>query len=161
YPAAPSNGGRREGPDAPCAAQLQHDHAPLLRRDTRSRRGDGRAGGRVQRRAPRHRFPRELSPRGAALHAERGGQAHIQGAGACRDDRADRAGWWGGRGLPLPRDAAPPARVESPMRELRIERTTYPLLRHLTLPVVAITTAAGGRTNGMIVNSAQRASLVP
>ncbi|NLG63767.1 MAG: flavin reductase [Candidatus Cloacimonetes bacterium] len=47
------------------------------------------------------------------------------------------------------------------MRELRIEGTTYPLLRHLTLPVVAITTAAGGRTNGMIVNSAQRASLVP
>lgn len=37
----------------------------------------------------------------------------------------------------------------------------YELLRHLTLPVVAVTTAAGGRTNGMIANSAQRASLVP
>jgi flavin reductase (DIM6/NTAB) family NADH-FMN oxidoreductase RutF len=40
-------------------------------------------------------------------------------------------------------------------------RTLYELLRHLTPPVVAITTAAGGRTNGMIANSAQRASLVP
>lgn len=47
------------------------------------------------------------------------------------------------------------------MRELRLEGTSYPLLRHLTLPVVAITTAAGDRRNGMIVNSAQRASLVP
>ncbi len=47
------------------------------------------------------------------------------------------------------------------MRELRIEGTSYGLLRHLTLPVVAITTSAGGRSNGMIANSAQRASLVP
>lgn len=39
--------------------------------------------------------------------------------------------------------------------------TPYPLLRHLTLPVVAITTSAGGRRNAMIANSAQRASLVP
>jgi flavin reductase (DIM6/NTAB) family NADH-FMN oxidoreductase RutF len=39
--------------------------------------------------------------------------------------------------------------------------TTYQLLRHLTLPVVAITTSARGRRNGLIVNSAQRASLVP
>lgn len=39
--------------------------------------------------------------------------------------------------------------------------THYPLLRHLTLPVVAVTSAAGGRVNGMISNSAQRASLVP
>ena len=39
--------------------------------------------------------------------------------------------------------------------------THYPLLRHLTPPVVAVTSAAGGRTNGMISNSAQRASLVP
>jgi flavin reductase (DIM6/NTAB) family NADH-FMN oxidoreductase RutF len=38
---------------------------------------------------------------------------------------------------------------------------TYQLLRHLTLPVVAITTSARGRRNGLIVNSAQRASLVP
>ena len=38
---------------------------------------------------------------------------------------------------------------------------TYRLLRHLTLPVAAITTSAGGRSNGLIVNSAQRASLVP
>jgi flavin reductase (DIM6/NTAB) family NADH-FMN oxidoreductase RutF len=39
--------------------------------------------------------------------------------------------------------------------------TPYPLLRHLTLPVVAITTSAAGQRNGMIANSAQRASLVP
>jgi flavin reductase (DIM6/NTAB) family NADH-FMN oxidoreductase RutF len=38
---------------------------------------------------------------------------------------------------------------------------TYTLLRHLTLPVAAVTTSAGGRRNGFIVNSAQRASLVP
>ena len=37
----------------------------------------------------------------------------------------------------------------------------YTLLRSLTSPVVAITTSAGGRANGLIVNSAQRASLVP
>lgn len=37
----------------------------------------------------------------------------------------------------------------------------YTLMRNLTLPVVAITTSAGGRRNGLIVNSAQRASLVP
>jgi len=37
----------------------------------------------------------------------------------------------------------------------------YELLRHLTSPVVAITTSAAGRRNGMIANSAQRASLVP
>lgn len=47
------------------------------------------------------------------------------------------------------------------MRELRVEGTSYPLLRHLTPPVVAVTTVSGERTNGMIVNSAQRASLVP
>ncbi|HSJ13876.1 MAG TPA: flavin reductase family protein [Longimicrobiales bacterium] len=47
------------------------------------------------------------------------------------------------------------------MRELRVEDTSYPVLRHLTLPVVAVTSSAGGRTNGMIANSAQRASLVP
>ena len=39
--------------------------------------------------------------------------------------------------------------------------TTYTLLRNLTSPVVAITTSAGGIRNGLIVNSAQRASLVP
>ena len=39
--------------------------------------------------------------------------------------------------------------------------TTYTLLRYLTPPVVALTTSAGGRANGMIANSAQRASLVP
>ncbi|MEX0907194.1 MAG: flavin reductase family protein [Gemmatimonadota bacterium] len=43
----------------------------------------------------------------------------------------------------------------------RHEGTAYPLLRHLTLPLVAVTTAARGRRNGMIANSAQRASLVP
>ena len=37
----------------------------------------------------------------------------------------------------------------------------YTLLRSLTSPVVAITTSAGGIRNGLIVNSAQRASLVP
>lgn len=37
----------------------------------------------------------------------------------------------------------------------------YALLRNLTSPVVAITTSAGGVRNGLIVNSAQRASLVP
>lgn len=37
----------------------------------------------------------------------------------------------------------------------------YTLLRHLTLPVIALTTSAEGRRNGMIANSAQRASLVP
>ena len=37
----------------------------------------------------------------------------------------------------------------------------YTLLRNLTTPVVAITTTAGGVRNGLIVNSAQRASLVP
>lgn len=37
----------------------------------------------------------------------------------------------------------------------------YALLRHLTLPVIAVTTSAAGRRNGMIANSAQRASLVP
>jgi flavin reductase (DIM6/NTAB) family NADH-FMN oxidoreductase RutF len=42
-----------------------------------------------------------------------------------------------------------------------VDGTTYPLLRNLTLPVVAITTSADGRSNGFIANSAQRASLVP
>lgn len=37
----------------------------------------------------------------------------------------------------------------------------YTLLRNLTSPVVAITTSARGVPNGLIVNSAQRASLVP
>lgn len=36
----------------------------------------------------------------------------------------------------------------------------YGLLRNLTSPIVAITTAADGRRNGLIANSAQRASLV-
>jgi flavin reductase (DIM6/NTAB) family NADH-FMN oxidoreductase RutF len=43
----------------------------------------------------------------------------------------------------------------------RYEGTPYDLLRFLTLPIVAVTTSADGRRNGMIVNSAQRASLVP
>jgi flavin reductase (DIM6/NTAB) family NADH-FMN oxidoreductase RutF len=47
------------------------------------------------------------------------------------------------------------------MSRPQIEGTPYPLLRHLTLPVCAITTSADGRRNGFIVNSAQRASLVP
>jgi flavin reductase (DIM6/NTAB) family NADH-FMN oxidoreductase RutF len=42
-----------------------------------------------------------------------------------------------------------------------LEHTPYPLLRHLTLPITAVTTSANGRRNGFIVNSAQRASLVP
>jgi flavin reductase (DIM6/NTAB) family NADH-FMN oxidoreductase RutF len=38
---------------------------------------------------------------------------------------------------------------------------SYALLRHLTSPIVAITTATAGRRNGLISNSAQRASLLP
>ena len=38
---------------------------------------------------------------------------------------------------------------------------TYQLLRHLTSPVVAITSAHGDRRNGMIIDSAIRASIVP
>lgn len=37
----------------------------------------------------------------------------------------------------------------------------YRRLRALTSPIMAITTSADGRRNGMIANSAQRASLVP
>jgi flavin reductase (DIM6/NTAB) family NADH-FMN oxidoreductase RutF len=45
--------------------------------------------------------------------------------------------------------------------EARHGTELYRLLRNLTLPLVAVTTAARGRQNGFIVNSAQRASLVP
>ena len=38
---------------------------------------------------------------------------------------------------------------------------TYQLLRNLTSPVVAITSAREGRANGMIIDSAIRASIVP
>jgi len=38
---------------------------------------------------------------------------------------------------------------------------TYALLRNLTSPVVALTSASQGQTNGMILNSAIRASLIP
>lgn len=38
---------------------------------------------------------------------------------------------------------------------------TYQLLRNLTSPVVAVTTAHGGKRNGMILDSAVRASIVP
>lgn len=38
---------------------------------------------------------------------------------------------------------------------------TYQLLRHMTSPVVAITASHGGRHNGMIIDSAIRASIVP
>ena len=38
---------------------------------------------------------------------------------------------------------------------------TYQLLRNLTSPVVAITSARDGRANGMIIDSAIRASIVP
>ena len=38
---------------------------------------------------------------------------------------------------------------------------TYQLLRHLTSPVVAITSEHGGKRNGMIIDSAIRASIVP
>ena len=37
----------------------------------------------------------------------------------------------------------------------------YLHLRHLTTPIVAVTSSARGRRNAMIANSAQRASLVP
>jgi flavin reductase (DIM6/NTAB) family NADH-FMN oxidoreductase RutF len=43
----------------------------------------------------------------------------------------------------------------------RFDGTPYLLLRYLTLPIVAVTTSADRRRNGFIVNSAQRASLVP
>jgi flavin reductase (DIM6/NTAB) family NADH-FMN oxidoreductase RutF len=43
----------------------------------------------------------------------------------------------------------------------RPDEASYALLRHLTSPVVAITCSAEGSLNGLIVNSAQRASLVP
>lgn len=46
-------------------------------------------------------------------------------------------------------------------RPLRVEGTPYALLRHLTLPVVAVTSSIDGGGNGMIANGAQRASLVP
>ncbi len=51
--------------------------------------------------------------------------------------------------------------VEREHRPLRIEGTPYALLRHLTLPVVAVTSSLDGRGNGMIANGAQRGSLVP
>ena len=38
---------------------------------------------------------------------------------------------------------------------------TYQLLRHLTSPVVAITSELGGKRNGMISDAAIRASIVP
>src|SRR2546422_9760961 len=38
---------------------------------------------------------------------------------------------------------------------------TYHLLRHLTSPLVAITSELGGRGNGMISDAAIRASIVP
>ena len=37
----------------------------------------------------------------------------------------------------------------------------YQLLRNLTSPVVAITSERGGQANGMIIDSAIRASIVP
>jgi flavin reductase (DIM6/NTAB) family NADH-FMN oxidoreductase RutF len=50
--------------------------------------------------------------------------------------------------------AEPPATSFDP-------ETTYQLLRNLTSPVVAVTSAAGGERNGMISDSAIRASLAP
>lgn len=46
-------------------------------------------------------------------------------------------------------------------RPLDVDGTPYALLRHLTLPVVAVTSSFEGRGNGMIANGAQRGSLVP
>ena len=40
-------------------------------------------------------------------------------------------------------------------------QATYQLLRNLTSPVVAITSEHGGKRNGMIIDSAVRASIVP
>ncbi|HTR20912.1 MAG TPA: flavin reductase family protein [Gemmatimonadales bacterium] len=40
-------------------------------------------------------------------------------------------------------------------------QATYQLLRNLTSPVVAITSERGGKRNGMIIDSAVRASIVP
>lgn len=41
------------------------------------------------------------------------------------------------------------------------DREAYEILRHLTSPIVAVTTRRGEKRNGMIANSAIRASLVP
>lgn len=41
------------------------------------------------------------------------------------------------------------------------DHTTYELLRHLTSPILALTCAGQGKLNGMILNSAVRASLLP
>lgn len=41
------------------------------------------------------------------------------------------------------------------------EQESYELLRELTSPIVAVTTRRGGKLNGLVVNSAIRASLVP
>ncbi len=41
------------------------------------------------------------------------------------------------------------------------QEATYALLRHLTSPILALTCARGDKLNGMILNSAVRASLVP
>ena len=38
---------------------------------------------------------------------------------------------------------------------------TYQLLRHLTSPIVAVTSERAGKRNGMILDSAVRASIVP
>jgi len=46
------------------------------------------------------------------------------------------------------------------MLEMRPDET-YQLLRHLTSPVVAITSERDGKRNGMISDSAMRASIVP
>lgn len=41
------------------------------------------------------------------------------------------------------------------------QETTYQLLRNLTSPVVAVTTGRAGKQNGMVLDSAVRASIVP
>jgi flavin reductase (DIM6/NTAB) family NADH-FMN oxidoreductase RutF len=60
-----------------------------------------------------------------------------------------------------PPDSPSGAPSDSPASLAPPDDESYALLRHLTSPVVAITCSADGWCNGLIVNSAQRASLVP
>lgn len=57
-----------------------------------------------------------------------------------------------------PGGGAPPGHPPAPAFD---PADTYALLRNLTSPVVAITALAGGERNGMIADSAVRASLAP
>jgi flavin reductase (DIM6/NTAB) family NADH-FMN oxidoreductase RutF len=47
------------------------------------------------------------------------------------------------------------------LEDMRHPDPTYQLLRNLTSPIVAVTARRGGKENGMILDSAVRASIVP